>query len=282
MRSATESRMSGGRDRYRTVLTTVRRRGHHGSMRRGLGTRAAGPGLARLAVIALAATLLTACAAEPEPDPTSVSDGQAEPSPSTEPDVAPSPEPTEPPDILDLVLTTEGLGTLRFGDAIEGAPTDMIVWDPEFCTDARTGQPFGIAPGDEFAGLWVPLEVYGEWKSGYSEAPFGAAVEGSTPIRIDLIGGVLATDAGIRLGSTDDEVLAAYPGAAVLEEGLSDIVVVEGTSGRLLIEIARERDIPGYWDASQRDHVLSVVAVATSIPPFARAGTDNWIGGCPV
>jgi hypothetical protein len=259
-------------NRYETVPASASRRGHDVTMARVVGVVAVG----------MAALLLAACAPTSAPDEEPTAGGAPRPSATASPTPAPDPEPPEPPDVLDLALTTEGLGTLRFTDALEGAPTDMVRFDPEFCTDARTGQPYGIAPGSELAGLWVPLERYGTWRAGYTEAPFGVAVEGTTPVRIDLVGGVLATEAGIRMGSSDDEVHAAYPGAAVLEQGLSDVVVVEGSAGRLLIEIARDRDIPGYWDAAQQDHVLSVVAVAKHIPPFARAGTDNWVGGCPV
>jgi hypothetical protein len=194
--------------------------------------------------------------------------------------VAPTAEGTAPPAIDELVLTPEGLGTLVVGEeAAPGEPDDMVVYDPEFCTDARTGLDAGTSAGDEFAGLWVPIELYGAWQAGYVSSSFAVAVDGTTLWQIRVDDELIPTDEGIRIGDFDDAVTAAYPGAAVIDNDISELFVVQGTHGKLVVEVAR--DSGSYqWTGAQADRVISLMTISNATEPFAVAATGGGPGAC--
>ena len=234
--------------------------------------------LPTLLVTATLLVALTAC------DPTgggpapSGSDG----TPTTEEtDVAaPTAEGTAPPAIDELVLTPEGLGSLVVGeDAAPGEPDDMVVYDPEFCTDARTGLDSGTGPGDEFAGLWVPIELYGAWQAGYLSSSFAVAVEGTTLWQIRVGDEFIPTDKGVRIGDLDEVVTAAYPDAEVIDNDISDLFVIQGTHGKLVIEVARDSG-EYQWPPFDADRVISLITISNATEPFAVAGTGGGPGAC--
>jgi hypothetical protein len=185
-----------------------------------------------------------------------------------------------PPAIDELVLTPEGLGSLVVGeDAAPGEPDDMVVYDPEFCTDARTGLDAGTLSGDEFAGMWVPIELYGAWQAGYVSSSFAVAVEGTTLWQIRVDDELIPTDAGVRIGDIDEDVTAAYPDADVIDNDISELFVVQGTNGKLVVEVAR--DSGDYqWTGAQADRVISLMTVSNATEPFAVAATGGGPGAC--
>jgi hypothetical protein len=193
---------------------------------------------------------------------------------------APTAEADGPPEIDELVLTPEGLGSLVVGeDAAPGQPDDMVVYDPEFCTDARTGLDAGTSPGDEFAGLWVPIELYGAWQQGYVSSSFAVAVEGTTLWQIRVDDELIPTDAGVRIGDIDDDVTAAYPDADVIDNEISELFVLQGTHGKLVVEVAR--DSGAYqWTGAQADRVISLMTISNATEPFAVAATGGGPGAC--
>jgi len=235
------------------------------------------PPAARLAALpALVALLaLTGCGAPPP--------GQEEPvgpSPSTAPTSEQPVEPAGPVALEDLYLTADGLGALVLGEvAVDDPELGLVHLDPLACTDEVTGFDLGIDAGSVLAPLWLandPYLVDGRPSFGVSVDPAGIVT------RIDLFGDAIPTEEGVRVGDPAAAVLEAYPDAPVTEGDLSDLLVIEGETGLLLVEIAREREIYGvpYWDDILVDRVLFIGAVLGS-EPFSVAGSDNVAGVCP-
>lgn len=200
--------------------------------------------------------------------------------PTDESTETPTAEPVAPvaPARADLELSPDGMGTLVFGQVPPSDPaTQMIVLDPEWCTDANTGYGIGIGPGDEAAALWVPIPAYRDARF----ADFGVSVFGGVLSRIDLdlSGPAIPTTEGIRIGDPRAAVEAAYPDATVVAEGLTDIYVVTGTHGTLQIEVTTTDP---YWTGFRDPNVVVYIhAVQTGIAPFTVAASENIAGSCP-
>lgn len=203
---------------------------------------------------------------------------------------AASAEPTAPPTrpaLGDLVLSTEGLGPLELGEPPETDPAlSMVTFDPVGCTDAVTGEDFGVVAGDPLAGGWFIDPSYEVPASpNDSGTPFGVAVDtGGALSRIDLYTDDIPTDAGVRIGDDRADVVAAYPSALLINEFLTDIYVVSSPSGILQIEVAA-RDTPekdDYWGASgvPEGQVLYIHSVVPSQGVFTVAASGNVVGGC--
>jgi hypothetical protein len=168
------------------------------------------------------------------------------------------------------------MGTLVFGEAPSTDPaTQMLVLEPEFCTDANTGSGIGIGPGDPAAALWVPIPAYRDGRDG----DFGVHVEGSVLDRIDLLNEVIPTTAGVRIGDARSAVESAYPGAAVVAGDLTDIYVITGDHGTLQIEVSTTDP---YWAGFRpADVVVYIHAVQTGVAPFTVVASENIAGLCP-
>ena len=210
------------------------------------------------------------------PTPTGSHDGSG--TPSGESTETPDSEPETAPARADLELSPDGMGTLVFGQAPSNDPaTQMIVLDPEWCTDANTGYGIGIGSGDEAAALWVPMPAYRDARF----ADFGVHVSGGVLSRIDLSfeGPTIPTTEGIRIGDTRAAVETAYPDADVVSNDLTDIYVVTGAHGTLQIEVTTTDP---YW-AGFRDAnvVVYIHATETVIAPFTVAASENIAGSCP-
>lgn len=165
--------------------------------------------------------LLAGCTPTPAAEPTSSPAASPEASAST-----PTPEPPSRPELSDLALSSEGLGTLRFGQVPESDPAlSMVSFDPVACTDAVTGEPLGIVAGDPLAGAWVIDPSYLVDPEPFDTgATFGVGVDaaaGNIVTRIDLYSDDIPTDGGVRFGDDRADVVAAYPGASVVESYLT-------------------------------------------------------------
>ncbi len=225
-----------------------------------------------LIAICIALTLSACVPGGVTPGPT----GSSSSTPTEE--ATPTPTPATAPARADLALSPEGMGTLVFGVAPSTDPaTQMLVLDPEFCTDANAGLGTGFAAGSPEATLWVPIPAYRDGLYG----DFGVGVEGGVLDRIDLLGGTIPTTAGIRIGDSRADVVAAYPGATTVAEYLTDIYVITGTAGSLQVEVARQPTDMAYWDGSEVDTVRFIHAVRTGHPPFTVAASENIAGLCP-
>lgn len=229
--------------------------------------------------------LLAGCA--PPPPATAPSE-----SPSTTPEATEAaPDPVIParPPLGELELSSEGLGTLAFGQPPETDPAlSMVVFDPVACTDAVTGEAFGVAPGDPLAGAWFVDPAYASSPTPEGNTqPFGVGVNpdaGNVLERIDLYTDQIPTDGGVRIGDDRADVVAGHPGAAVVESYLTDIYVVTGTAGILQIEVASRSDAEKdeYWDsvAVPDGRVMYIHAVTIAGGVFSVAASGNIVGGC--
>jgi hypothetical protein len=232
----------------------------------------------RVAASLLAISLAVALSACFPGAPTGTDDGGDSGAPTAEATPTPTPEPATAPARADLALSPDGMGTLVFGQEPSTDPaTQMLVLDPEWCTDANTGFGIGVGPGDEAAALWVPIPAYRDARF----ADFGVHVFGGVLSRIDLgfQGPTIPTTAGIRVGDSRAAVEAAYPDAEVVSNDLTDIYVVTGTHGTLQIEVSTSDP---YW-AGFRDAnvVVYIHATETGIAPFTVAASENIAGSCP-
>lgn len=222
------------------------------------------------ASIALAAAAvvfaLSACGA-PTPGSTFV------PEPAETAGVTPTPDPA-PPRLEELVLTTEGLGTLEFGRVADSDPaTRMVYLDPDACVFDG-----GPTVGSPEAASWLPIEAYGVDET----QTFGANIqEDGTVDRVDLYDGTIPTDRGLRIGDSRADALAAYPDAEITHEWATDVLVLPGIAGNIHIEVAHNTgDAVGYWQPDQVDRVLFIRGVVATLPTFSVAGSDNVAGGC--
>ncbi|MCU1441522.1 MAG: hypothetical protein JWP85_2519 [Rhodoglobus sp.] len=223
------------------------------------------------AVLLLVVVAVTGCRpgadrAAPTPSASGRSTSSATAIPRPTPTSTPAPVPTKPA-VADLVLTPDGLGPLVLGAV---PPTtdpalDILVLDPAHC-DAAYGDP----------GLWIANYT--------GDAPFTVGVsEGGEIFRIDTWMGPIPTDTGLTVGSPLSAVLAAYPGGfdnIITSGGLSDVYVVDGTHGRLLIEVAKDGDLPGYWPPGEVDTVRYLLAIGLAGSGGPIAASDNVVGVC--
>ncbi len=228
----------------------------------------------------LAVVALTGCASDaPEPGASPTEAPTTPPSPIPES----SPEATAPPDPGELVLRPDGLGTLVVGESAPAPsdPTAMIEFIDDFCVS----EDFGVAPGDPGAGAWVAVPIYDYDRGGEGGSLFWVGVDDAGLIQGVEVFGIpdIPTEAGIRVGSTVAELLAAYPDLTGPggDSGLSQYYLVDGPGGRLVIEVAVD-DSPGYWPPEFVDTVLGMTAVPSGTPGFTIAGSDGGLGGCPL
>ena len=223
--------------------------------------------LSVLAVLGIAAVVLSGCASEtPALQPVDQQTATPTPTPTTAPrDLKPS--------IEDLVLSTEGLGELHFGEAPpeKNPTTDLVTHSPDAC----------VGTGAPTPDLWIAN--YPETDEGFGpQAPFAISVKDNVLARIDVNTSDIITDQGLALGSSLDAVLGTYPGGpdeVINHADVSDVYVFLGTTGKLMFEVAVDR-IPGYWDAAALDTVVHLSAITIDDPAFGVAATDNTIGIC--
>jgi len=219
-------------------------------------------------VLAIAAMFSLAACASPAPDPTS------SPTSAPAPNAEPTPEPTKPA-LADLVLTTSGLGPLRLGEPVPNQTEDVAVvgYDPVGCI----GEPAEREEGEPGAGFWRPS--YSE------ELPFDVVTEGRVKdariVYIQVGSAPVATDAGIHVGSSLDELLAAYPAISAPTDDFVMLYTLEDSAGKLVFEVAPSTDDTGYWQPEQLDTVVFMIAYAPDQAVSAVYGTDSS-GACSV
>lgn len=245
------------------------------------------PAALRATSAVLAAAVLVALAAcgptaEPVSSPSATTDAPPSAEPSESP--TPTPDPTRPA-LVELVLTAEGLGPLGLGAPPDDDPaTSLVSFEPEGCTDAVTGEDWGIGPGDPGAELWRTDPDYAATAPAYGPgAAFGVGVDRDTGVvnRVDLYSADIPTDGGVRIGDAGASIAAAHPGATVVPEYLTDIHVVAGALGTLQIEVAKNPpDMAGdYWEG-RAGTVVYIHAVSLDLGVFSVAASGNLVGVC--
>lgn len=230
---------------------------------------------------------VSGCTLPLAPAPTETPSESPSVSESAEPD--PEPTPLTRPALADLELSAAGLGPLLLGEPPATDPAlRMVAFEPEGCTDAETGESFGVEAGDPGAGGWFIDPSYRlPATPSFGGNPFGVGVDesaGNVVTRIDLYSADIPTDEGIRIGDSRAEVEAAYPGASVAESYLTDIFVISGPSGLLQIEVVSQStpDKADYWMSTgiPDGEVVYIHAVVPSLGVFSVAASGNGVGGC--
>jgi hypothetical protein len=238
-----------------------------------------------IAATAASLAMLAGCTLPLAPEPSATPSD----SPSASPSADPEPTPLTRPALADLALSPNGLGPLLLGQPPESAPAlSMVSYVPTACTDAETGESFGIVAGDPEAGAWLIDAAYRLPATPTSSGnPFGVGVDetaANAVTRIDLYTSDIPTDEGIRLGDSRADVEAAYPAASVAESYLTDIYVISSATGLLQIEVVSEStpDRAEYWESTDipEGQVVYIHAVIPAFGVFSVAASGNAVGGC--
>jgi hypothetical protein len=229
-------------------------------------------GFAVPVLVAVAVSMAGCAGPEPTPEPTTT---------ITTPTPTPTPTPA-PPALADLVVTPDGLGTLRIGDAPAPDPaTAMVAFDDDICVYPE----YGIEAGDPLAGGWAPLAIYGDGgpTAGIEgNAAFQIFVKDDVVVRIDLKDSSIPTEGGVRIGDTRDDLLAAHPDAVkAASSPISEVYRLTGSAGALDIEVKVEgAEFSGYWEPTDVDTVAWIRVVSRDTEAYGVAGGENVIFGC--
>ncbi len=207
-----------------------------------------------LAVVATA-LLLTACAptGELEPAPSSASPTA---SATVEPTETATPEPTDTvPALSTLVLSPEGVGPVVIDQPVDAAST-VTVWDDTMC-EFDSGDHGGWKPN-------YPFTADGKYP--FLPVPADNAKTGAITY-ISVQSAEIRTAKGIGIGSTLDELIAAYP---------NDLIGMEASGAPYVAHV-----LPGEFSALyfwvDEAHVIQFVDVRN-----AEVGSSfvYEIGGC--
>lgn len=229
---------------------------------------------------------LAACGPSAEPVASPSASSSVDVSPSAEPSASPTPtpDPTRPA-LAELALSADGLGPLALGSPPDDGPeTSLVSFEPEGCTDAVTGEDWGIGPADPGAELWRTDPEYSATEPAYGPgSAFGVGVDRDTGVvnRVDLYSADVPTDGGVRIGDPGSSIAPAHPDATIVPEYLTDIHVVEGALGTLQIEVAKNPpDMEGdYWEG-RAGTVVYIHAVTIDLGVFTVAASGNLVGVC--
>ena len=207
---------------------------------------------------------------------------------STNPQVsAPAPSATNPaptasgiatesqrkPNFSSLVVEPTGLGSLHIGKPV--SDSDMVMLNPTYCTVEGDPAAYGYEPGDPAAGRW--LSNYPQFDE--THRPFAIDVKNSLVTDIQIFSSQIATEHGIHVGSSLDELRAAYPALKDGERGgiSSTHYIVE--SGKILIfEVLLAS---GYYPDNATNSVLTMRVSSPNMATLTpMAGSDASVGGC--
>ena len=222
----------------------------------------AAPLLALLAV-------LTACGPGPDPSTSGTPSGSSSATPTGT--ATPTPTPTARPALGELALGPDGFAELPLGEPASSDPElSLVSFDPAGCSGSGlwSAHPSYASTDPDVYGVGTAFTVTDASTSG----PTG------TITRIDLNARDIPTTEGIRFGDGRAAVEAAYPGVTVVDADLTDVYVIPGAKGQLLVEVASD---PSYWAGFRPDE--TVVYIHASTPEwgvFSVAASENLLGVC--
>jgi hypothetical protein len=222
--------------------------------------------VASIALAALAGCTPTAPVAIPTPFVTTT------PVPVVTPTVTPTPTPTAKPTkprLASFAVSADGIGPLVIGKPVAPDPTgfQLVTFSSNLCGAGN------VVPG---------------WISNFSGRSFNINTKPSSPAgTVSLIlvrSPKLATATGIHIGSTLDQLKAAYGQFdKEITQPSTTLYVIKGTHGQLVFEVARQITFGSgtpYWDADQVDTVQFMSIWTLSAKPTAFSGTDGGPGSC--
>jgi hypothetical protein len=164
-----------------------------------------------------------------------------------------------------LVATPDGLGPLLIGEQPPDGPEALAVFDPTCSPDAPVTGGWDVTYPDVPRGdsLWPPFALF---------------VDETGVARIDVDSPEIRTAAGIGMGSTHDDVLAAYPEGfddVLVKEGLATVYGIAGERGWLMIQVTTRDDSTGF-------NTVSGLRMGTlKFGIYSTESTDNVIEPCP-
>jgi hypothetical protein len=180
----------------------------------------------------------------------------------------PTPTPTPEPALPALLVNPDGVGYLTIGAPV---PTDVaepiVAWDGKACVAENSS-------GDaEFDGAWYPAPGYGEFGTNgwviFTEGKSGN-VSG-----IWVFDHSMSTANGIHPGSTEKELLAAYPDLEVTtDSGFSRMYELRGTSGHLVFEVPYDKKQWSYTPESLKTVIWMIVSDVDG--PVGSAGFSEF------
>jgi hypothetical protein len=175
-----------------------------------------------------------------------------------------------PPAVASLTVSPSGIGDLAIGEPVTAF--DLVTYGQHTCPTK---------------GGWLPrYPEAADTSSGQPLHPFDIDTQGgraTTAITHEYVwSNHIATARGIRVGSTLAAVEAAYPTATKGKSYTTSLFTVDGTHGRLIIEVAGDNDdAAGEWPAAELDTVVWMQVVPSGAAVESIAG-NNDAGPCPV
>ncbi len=194
------------------------------------------------------------------------------PTPSSTPTPTPTPDPTRPA-LDEIVLAPSGIADVVIGAPVPAGDPALqpYVWDGTACADT------GIPEGDPFAGYWHAADPGDAGVAG-NPHPFVLITADGTregPVVAVHVWNTVRTATGIGVGSTRDQLEAAYPGLPMTDGPLSDVYELSENGNRITFEVAD--DSPqggGYWEPALNETVLWMWAEVDQGGPYGIAGSD--------
>ncbi|HEX4444046.1 MAG TPA: hypothetical protein VHZ81_10785 [Galbitalea sp.] len=183
-----------------------------------------------------------------------------------------NPKPVPPPAESQLVVSPNGIRDLMIGRPITSY--ELVNYGEHACP-AKGG--------------WLPRYPQDEENSGGQEIdPFDVVTRsGSQSGQITAVyvwSRKIATSKGIRVGSSLAAVISAYPRATTLKAVASELYVVDGSRGKLVIEVTGGNDNPyatGEWPQNWLNRVVWMDVIAYNAKPESLANSND-AGPCPV
>lgn len=199
------------------------------------------------------------------------------------------PEVVSLPSFDEMVVSADGVGPLRLGEALPPADAPAVVrWVPDECS-------WYIPNGTAYQqGRWVLHDVYftelpgtlGQQDSPQRYPVLGiSADEASIVERIDIHSDRVATEMGITLGSSRADLLAAHPDVELHElfdpeSSATEVYRLSGPRGELHFEVSYSAPGSELWSDAEEGVVVLMRVHGDRGPRYSTYFSDDIAGGC--